>query len=557
MKKRIIACLLLGASMACTISAVGYAQTVDSGLPVRTKESIESKWATYNPEGYQGQIYDEIPVISTEKYSPGKVNISYLRGGLARANFYRYISGLPDNLELEEGFSRSAQYGAVISAAVYGNLTQEPKQPKNMDNDFYYIARSSARNSNVITVDASRGNKAAKAIDRYMGGSIFDLFKEEYYGADKSGYGKDRLTTGPNLQLLDPYLKKIGIGLASRDNQAYYTVLDFTDLSSRDVFNYSYIPYPAQGYFPADVFRENQAWTIMLSSASFSQIKDEVYVELTRQSDQYKWTSRSTDDSHRLYLNLQLGVNWGDRIHFQPKELDKIRDGDVFTVKVTGLKTSSDEAAELKYDVKFFYINKVSVEPDDKEKPSSRPSAPEATVPADTGNKGEPNQKPSDIQFPDIAGHWSESTVKWGIAKGIVDGYADGKFQPDRQVSEEEFLSMLLKAFGHKTDSNSGAGWSDSLYTFAMEHKYPVKGAENRAARSQMITRESMAEIVAAADGEPLLNDEAIGYLLTKSYAEGRTDNGAAGFAGQEGLTRSEALQIIRNVQEHGIKSLQ
>ncbi|WP_282943608.1 S-layer homology domain-containing protein [Paenibacillus sp. RC67] len=557
-KKRIIASLLLGASVACTMSAVGYAQTVDSGLPIRTKESIESKWSMYNPEVYQGEAYDEVPVISTDKYTPGKVNINYLRGGLARANFYRYISGLPDNLELEEDYSKSAQYGAVISAAVYGNLTHEPRQPAYMDNDFFYTAKSSARGSNLITVDGSRGNKTAKAIDRYMGGSIFDLFKEEYYGSDKNGYGKDRLTYGPDLQLLHPYLKKIGIGLASRNNQASYAVLDFTDLSSRDVFNYSYIPYPAQGDFPADVFSPNQAWTIILSYSSFSNITNEVYIELTRQSDQYKWTTRSTDDSHLLYLNLQLGENSGERIHFQPKELDKIRDGDVFTVKVTGLRTSSDEPAELKYDVKFFYINKPPVDLDDKEKPSSKPPVPEATVPADTGNTGAPNEKSSEIRFSDITGHWSESTVQWGITNGIVDGYTDGKFRPDSQVSEEEFLSMLLKAFDQKANSTSGAQWSDSLYTFAVQHKYPVKGAENRAARSQLITRESMAEIIAAADGAPLLKDKAIDYLLSKSYAEGRSnESGIAGFAGQEGLTRAEALQLIRNVKEHGMKVLQ
>lgn len=556
-KKRFIASLLLGASVACTMSAIGYAQTVDSGLPVRTKESIESKWTMYNPEIYQGEIYDEVPVISTEKYTPGKVNINYLRGGLARANFYRYISGLPDNMELEEDYSKSAQYGAVISAAVYGNLTHEPRQPAYMDNDFFYTAAYSTRISNLIMVDGSRGNKTAKAIDRYMGASIFDLFKEEYYGADKDGYGKDRLTVGPNLELLNPYLKKIGIGLASRNNQASYAVLNFVDISSQDVLKYSYIPYPAQGDFPADVFSTNQAWSIILSYSSFSNIKNEVNIELTRQSDQYKWTTRSKDDSHSLYMNLQLGVNSGERIHFQPKELDKIRDGDVFTVKVTGLRTSSDEPAELKYDVKFFYINKPSAEPDDKEKPSSKPSVPEANVPADNGNTEAPNQKPSDIRFSDIAGHWSESTVQWGIANSIVDGYTDGKFQPDRQVSEEEFLSMLLKAFGNKLDSKSGTAWSDSLYAFAVQHKYPLKGAENRGLRSQPITRETMAEIISAADGNSVFKDKAIDYLLSKSYAEGRSNNGAAGFAGQEELTRSEALQIIRNVQEHGMKSLQ
>ena len=465
---------------------------------------------------------------------------------MARANFYRYISGLPDNLKLSRDISERIQYGSVVTSAVYGNLNHVVARPADMNDEFFERASIALEQSSIATLKEASPNLLAASVDLYM---------------DSSRDGTSINRYGDHLDLLKPYLKEVGFGLtpSTQNEHTYYSTMSFAEEVNPVPLDYSFIAYPAQGNFPADVFKPNNKWTILLNSSQFIHDSKDITVQLTRQSDQRTWSSKNEWNHHHLTTGIFKDFS---QIDFTPEDLDSIRDNDVFTVKVTGLKSSAGFETEISYNVNFFYINKPA-----SEQKNENTSTPAISNPTNSSTSGENSTAipkgngqdvaAADIQFPDIAGHWSESTVKWGIAKGIVDGYADGKFQPDRQVSEEEFLSMLLKAFEHKTDSNSGAGWSDSLYTFAVEHKYPVKGAENRAARSQMITRESMAEIVAAADGEPLLKDEAIGYLLSKSYAEGRTDNGAAGFAGQEGLTRSEALQIIRNVQEHGIKSLQ
>lgn len=43
----------------------------------------------------------------------------------------------------------------------------------------------------------------------------------------------------------------------------------------------------------------------------------------------------------------------------------------------------------------------------------------------------------------DITGHWAEKSIREGVAAGLVDGYPDGSFRPDGQVTRAEFATML------------------------------------------------------------------------------------------------------------------
>ncbi|WP_282936979.1 S-layer homology domain-containing protein [Paenibacillus sp. RC67] len=546
MSRRAILSLLLGMSLTLIYAGVGYAESVESKLPLRSKEEIIGRWKMYSPDNYKVNPFTETPRI-TDVYAPGKVNIRYLEGGVARANFYRFISGLPDNLELSEDLSDRIQYGAVVTSAVYGNLNHVVAKPADMNDEFFEKASNALKKSSSVAIKETSPNLLAASVDMYMNSSLDGNSINRY---------------GNNLDLLKPYMKKIGFGIAPgiQNTQTFYSSMSFTDDVSPEPIDYSFVPYPAQGNFPADVFKPSNKWTILLNPYQFIHDSKDIVIQLTRQTDQRTWSSKNAWNSNHIRVS-----NFKDfsQIDFIPEELDSIKDNDVFSVKVTGLKSYTGFETEINYNINFFYINKpVSESKTETSSPVSTisnindPLPGEKAVPISNGNAQIPPA--SDIRFSDIAGHWSESTVQWGITNGIVDGYTDGKFKPDSQVSEEEFLSMLFKVFDQKANSTSGAAWSDSLYAFAVQHKYPVKGVENRAARSQLITRESMAEIIAAADGAPLLKDKAIDYLLSKSYAEGRSnESGIAGFSGQEGLTRAEALQLIRNVKEHGMSTLQ
>ena len=60
--------------------------------------------------------------------------------------------------------------------------------------------------------------------------------------------------------------------------------------------------------------------------------------------------------------------------------------------------------------------------------------------------------------FPDISDNIYKTEIEEAVAKGIVEGFPDGTFQPDNQVTREEAAVMITKAIGNVTpiDLNSG-----------------------------------------------------------------------------------------------------
>ena len=45
----------------------------------------------------------------------------------------------------------------------------------------------------------------------------------------------------------------------------------------------------------------------------------------------------------------------------------------------------------------------------------------------------------------DIVGHWAEEDIRWCVAHGLMKGYPDGSFQPDRAVTRAELAAVLRR----------------------------------------------------------------------------------------------------------------
>lgn len=63
--------------------------------------------------------------------------------------------------------------------------------------------------------------------------------------------------------------------------------------------------------------------------------------------------------------------------------------------------------------------------------------------------------------FPDVpANHWAAGTVKAAAERGLVRGYPDGKYYPDRRVTRAEVAAVLNQAF-HPAPLQTGVGYRD------------------------------------------------------------------------------------------------
>jgi len=49
-------------------------------------------------------------------------------------------------------------------------------------------------------------------------------------------------------------------------------------------------------------------------------------------------------------------------------------------------------------------------------------------------------------EFSDIQGHWAQSYILSMVNDGSINGYEDGTFKPDRNISKSEFLAIAMRA---------------------------------------------------------------------------------------------------------------
>ncbi|TBL78490.1 S-layer homology domain-containing protein [Paenibacillus thalictri] len=163
------------------------------------------------------------------------------------------------------------------------------------------------------------------------------------------------------------------------------------------------------------------------------------------------------------------------------------------------------------------------------------------------------------IMFSDIQSHWGKDTIEWAIRQGIANGYEDGSFKPNENVSESEFLAMLVRAYNPDIKSGQGNEWDRPYYEYAIVNNYPVMGASDPQIRSAGISRTRVAELISSTQGVNYSNNDAIRYMLGNSLASGSDPHHVtiSGYNGSGLLTRAEAAQFIKNLLEHGNKSAQ
>ena len=54
-----------------------------------------------------------------------------------------------------------------------------------------------------------------------------------------------------------------------------------------------------------------------------------------------------------------------------------------------------------------------------------------------------PQYQPEPEVVDDITGHWAEKEIRWCMDKGLMKGYPDGSFQPDKPVTRAELAVIL------------------------------------------------------------------------------------------------------------------
>lgn len=175
------------------------------------------------------------------------------------------------------------------------------------------------------------------------------------------------------------------------------------------------------------------------------------------------------------------------------------------------------------------------------------------------------------LDFPDIKGHWADDHIRDFTAKGIIKGYPDGTFKPERNISRAEFASLMFRLLKLKNSTDNKDriimnefenSWAkDSLEALVdngiidlseYQNGYDVNGAITRLEIAKMIIRSLDKDIVAknlkSSTGfkdDNIIKDGDKGYVLLAKRYEIIAGYEDGTFRPDNPATRAETVKML------------
>ena len=165
----------------------------------------------------------------------------------------------------------------------------------------------------------------------------------------------------------------------------------------------------------------------------------------------------------------------------------------------------------------------------------------------------------------DINGHWAKKTISQWEEKGLISGYKDGTFKPNKEVTRAEFVHILNLALkltkqGEVKFADVKQGdWFYKDIEIAVGEGYAKGTPENKFMPNATLTRAEAAVFITNilkeksdkqlsfkdVDMIPSWAKQAIALMVEKGYMTGYPDNT---FSARKNLTRAEAVTILDKV---------
>ncbi|BBH23949.1 hypothetical protein Back11_52940 [Paenibacillus baekrokdamisoli] len=346
--KALLAAVCIAASVATVTTVVMAASDVQTTTEGRSKADIIQKWQQYKPMAvgfdYMNgmNIYEEQPSLQAP-YKAGKLKKEYILDGIKAVNFIRYLAGLPDDVKPDWSLELQEQTGALVNA-VNQKLTHTPSKPADMDEAQYKLGYAGTSSSNLYAGDPT-------LYSNVLG-----------YMSDSDTSNIDRV--GHRRWIINPTMKQTMFGFVySKTENDYmypYAALHaFNRERPKDEVSYSYVSWPAAGYFPSEVFAPQDAWSVSLNPDKYDKTRvEEIHVTLTRVSDNKSWSFDKTNtDKKGRYFNVETG-GYGIPfcIIFRPDALEAINSNDQFRVDVSGIYDKGGRTTSIQFETNFFQL---------------------------------------------------------------------------------------------------------------------------------------------------------------------------------------------------------
>lgn len=203
---------------------------------------------------------------------------------------------------------------------------------------------------------------------------------------------------------------------------------------------------------------------------------------------------------------------------------------------------------------------------EEPEKPVEEPEQP-----VEEEEQEEPGEETPKVEFKDVAGHWAEAVIKRAAELAIVKGHPDQVFKPDAATTRAEFITMLANLFKWEAaesspafaDSGQIGSWAAGAVAQGIERGIIQGYTDGTFRPNQQITRAEMAVMLARAlglkttnvDSSSFADDDSIPQWAKSAIEELRksgllTGRGNNTFAPKAQATRAEAVVVLLRILE-------
>lgn len=172
-------------------------------------------------------------------------------------------------------------------------------------------------------------------------------------------------------------------------------------------------------------------------------------------------------------------------------------------------------------------------------------------------------------QFTDVKpNHWAYDSIQWAHQRKIVSGYGNGRFGPNDDVSEAQFVTMVANYLGLKADyglidnsKKGGPHWSDDRYNAIAQYGVPLNGYFDNKIRNQPMKRGLVAQALTHLVGYETDLRGSIDFLLDNNITTGQNpqfkDKDLYKFFGTTNtLSRSQIVVFLHRLETENLNTL-
>lgn len=297
------------------------------------RDALRAAWREVAEIRSEASPYAQEP--DPETYSPGALTQAAQADALNCLNFLRALAGLPA-VSLNPLYVLRAQNAALLLAA-NDVLTHAPERPAGMDGALYESALLGASLGNIAKFNWMRPEILIDGVT--------------YFARDDGDANLSAL--GHRRWLLNPCMAETGFGLANAVSGMSYVTMYAVDGGNAEA-KWDYVAWPAAGAFPVEMMRSALAWSVSLNDAVYDADASRPQVRLTEETSgaSFRFDPQAQAGDGDCFFSREA-YGSGSCIIFRPDiaaaGIGEYLQNQVWTVEITGLKTTDGDAAEIRY----------------------------------------------------------------------------------------------------------------------------------------------------------------------------------------------------------------